>query len=78
MNWDQIEGKWKRVTGLARERWGKLTNNECEIVAGKKDQLAGRLQEQYGLLKAKAAERADNLALAQKGSDRKGHPATRL
>jgi uncharacterized protein YjbJ (UPF0337 family) len=77
MNWDQIEGKWKRITGVARERWGKLTNNDLEAAAGKKDQLAGRLQEQDGLVQARAAERADDRALAQKGSDRET-PATRV
>jgi uncharacterized protein YjbJ (UPF0337 family) len=41
MNWDQIEGKWNRFTGFARERWGKLTDNDWETIAGKKDQLAG-------------------------------------
>src|ERR1035438_5138836 len=30
MNWDQIEGKWKRFTGSARDRWGKLTENDWE------------------------------------------------
>lgn len=39
MNWDQIEGKWKQFTGSARERWGKLTDNDWETIAGKKDQL---------------------------------------
>ena len=28
MNWDQIEGQWKRFTGSARERWGRLTGND--------------------------------------------------
>jgi uncharacterized protein YjbJ (UPF0337 family) len=29
MNWDRIEGKWKQFTGFGRERWGKLTDNDC-------------------------------------------------
>jgi uncharacterized protein YjbJ (UPF0337 family) len=78
MNWDQIEGKWKRFTGSARARWGELTNNNWENVAGKKDQLAGRIQEQYGVVMAKAEERADDRALAQKKSGREKHAATRL
>jgi len=78
MNWDQIEGKWKRFRGSARERWGKVTSNNWETLAGKKDQLAGRIQEEYGVVKAKAEERADGRALAQKGSDRESQAATRL
>ena len=44
MNWDQVEGKWKQFAGSARERWGKLTDNDWETIAGKKDQLVGRIQ----------------------------------
>ena len=54
MNWDQIEGKWKQFTGSARERWGKLTDNDWETIAGKKDHLVGRIQERYGVAKAEA------------------------
>jgi uncharacterized protein YjbJ (UPF0337 family) len=78
MNWDEIEGKWKGFAGSARERWGKLTNNNWETLAGKKDQLAGQIQERDGVVKAKAEERADCRALANKGSDRESHSATRL
>jgi uncharacterized protein YjbJ (UPF0337 family) len=49
MHWDEIEGKWNRVTGSARERWGKLTDNDWETVAGRKDQLVRRIQERYGV-----------------------------
>ncbi|MGD0363817.1 MAG: CsbD family protein [Bryobacteraceae bacterium] len=76
MNWDQFAGKWKRFTGSARERWGKITNNNRQTFTGKKDQLAGRIQEQYGAIKAKADQRADDRALAQKGSE--SDAATRL
>ena len=37
MNWDQVEGKWKQFTGSARERWGKLTDDDWKTVGGKKD-----------------------------------------
>ncbi|MGO4879674.1 MAG: CsbD family protein [Bryobacteraceae bacterium] len=78
MNWDQVEGRWKRFTGSARERWGKLTDNNRERFAGKKDQLAGRIQEHYGVVRADAEKRADERALAQKGSARDRRGATRL
>ena len=59
MNWNQIEGEWKQFTGSARERWGKLTDHDWQTVAGKKDQLVGRIQERYGLAKAEAEKSAD-------------------
>ena len=54
MNWDQIQGKWKQFKGLARQRWGKLTDNDLEVIAGKKDLLLGKLQELYGIGKEEA------------------------
>lgn len=77
MNWDQVAGRWKRFTGSARERWGKLTDNDWETIAGKRHQLAGRIQEQCGLARADAEKQADELSLAQKGSDGGRQRATR-
>jgi uncharacterized protein YjbJ (UPF0337 family) len=54
MNWDRIEGNWKQVTGRAKEQWGKLTDDDLDIVAGRRDQLAGKIQERYGVAKDEA------------------------
>ena len=54
MNWDRIEGNWKQFKGKAKERWGRLTDDELDVIAGRRDQLLGRLQEQYGLGKDEA------------------------
>jgi uncharacterized protein YjbJ (UPF0337 family) len=59
MNWDQVEGKWKQSKGKFREQWGKLTDDDIEVIAGKRDQLVGRLQERYGLAKEDAEKEAD-------------------
>lgn len=56
MNWDTIEGNWKTTKGKVREQWGKLTDDDLDVIAGKRDQLVGRLQERYGHTKD-AAER---------------------
>ena len=49
MNWDRIEGNWKQVTGHVKEKWGKLTDDDLDVVAGRRDQLAGKIQERYGI-----------------------------
>lgn len=59
MNWDQLEGKWKQFTGSARERWGKLTDDDLDTIGGKKDKLIGRLQERYGIAREQADREAD-------------------
>ncbi|MCK6371277.1 MAG: CsbD family protein [Gammaproteobacteria bacterium] len=54
MNWARIHGNWKQVTGKARERWGKLTDDDLDVVAGRRDQLAGKIQERYGVARDEA------------------------
>jgi uncharacterized protein YjbJ (UPF0337 family) len=59
MNWDQIAGKWKQSKGQIRERWGKLTDDDIEVIAGRREQLVGLLQERYGLMKVVAEEQVN-------------------
>ena len=54
MNWDQIEGKWKQMKGVAKQKWAKLTDDDLELIAGNREQFAGRLQERYGIAKDEA------------------------
>lgn len=54
MNWDRIEGNWKQFKGSARERWGKLTDDELDVVAGQREQLLGKIQEKYGVARDEA------------------------
>jgi uncharacterized protein YjbJ (UPF0337 family) len=48
MNWDRIEGNWKELKGQVREKWGRLTNEEIDVIAGRREQLEGTLQRVYG------------------------------
>ena len=47
MQWDSIEGNWQQLRGKVREQWGKLTNDDIDVIAGKRDQLVGILQQRY-------------------------------
>jgi uncharacterized protein YjbJ (UPF0337 family) len=51
MNWDRIEGNWKQFKGNAVQQWGKLTGDQLEVIAGRRDLLLGRIQELYGISK---------------------------
>lgn len=64
MNWDRIEGNWKEFSGKAQEKWGKLTNDHMHVVAGKRDQLLGKVQEVYGLTKEEAGRQIDEFSSA--------------
>jgi uncharacterized protein YjbJ (UPF0337 family) len=59
MNWDQAEGKWKQVKGSLKEKWGKLTDDDVDRIAGRRDQLVGKLQERYGIAKEEAEKQSD-------------------
>lgn len=59
MNWDVIQGKWKQMTGSAKERWGKLTDDELDQIEGKRDQLVGKIQEKYGVARDEAEKQVD-------------------
>lgn len=54
MNEDRVAGNWKQFKGKIREQWGKLTDDDLDVVAGKRDQFIGRLQERQGLAKEEA------------------------
>ena len=49
MNWDRIEGNWKQFKGKVKAQWGKLTDDQIDVIAGKRESLAGKIQETYGV-----------------------------
>ncbi len=59
MNWDQVEGKWKQLAGSLKEKFGKLTDDDLKVVAGKKEHAIGKLQELYGHSRAEAETHLD-------------------
>jgi uncharacterized protein YjbJ (UPF0337 family) len=48
MNWDRIEGNWKQLKGTIKEKWNKITDDDFDVIAGKREKLAGKIQERYG------------------------------
>jgi uncharacterized protein YjbJ (UPF0337 family) len=78
MNWDQAEGKWMQLKGAVKAKWGKLTDNDLDLIAGKRDQLIGMIQERYGISKEHAEQQVNEWnppsaakAAAGAGSERK-------
>jgi len=59
MNSDQMKGKWKQMKGAVKERWGKLTDDDIDVIAGQRDQLIGRVQERYGIAREEAQKQVD-------------------
>jgi len=60
MNWDRLEGEWKQRRGKAVHHWGKMMNDELAAIAGKYEQLVGRLQERYGIASEESKRQVDD------------------
>ena len=60
INKDTVEGNWKQFKGKVKEAWGKLTDDDLDVINGKREQLAGRLQEVYGIKKEDVSKQIDD------------------
>lgn len=54
MNQDRIQGRWKQLKGKVKEQWGKLTDDDLDVIDGRRDQLLGRIQQRHGLAREEA------------------------
>jgi uncharacterized protein YjbJ (UPF0337 family) len=59
MNWDQLEGQWKQVSGQIKSKWAKLTDDDVKTLSAKKEDLIGKIQERYGIIKETAEHQVD-------------------
>jgi len=59
MNWDTAQGNWKQMTGKVKQQWGKLTDDTLIEIAGKRDQLVGKIQEAYGIERDEAERQVE-------------------
>jgi uncharacterized protein YjbJ (UPF0337 family) len=70
MNKDILEGKWMQLRGAVREKWGDLTDDDLEQVAGHRDKLAGLLQERYGWTRDEVDRQIDQFLMEQEATGR--------
>ena len=70
MNWVGAQGQWNHTKGKIKTKWGKLTDDDLDIIAGEKDQLIGKIQERYGLKKEEAQKQVEewNATLANENA----------
>jgi uncharacterized protein YjbJ (UPF0337 family) len=62
MNWDRIEGNWKQLAGRVRQQWGKFTDDDLAVIGGHREELAGRIQDLYGVTKDEAEHQIETFA----------------
>ena len=59
MNWEQIKGNWMQFRGVAKQRWADLTDDDLALIDGKREELAGRIVERYGVALEEAERQID-------------------
>jgi uncharacterized protein YjbJ (UPF0337 family) len=69
MNSDEMKGKWKQVKGSVKEQWGKLTDDDIDVIDGQHDQLVGKIQERYGIARDAAQKQVDEWNAHAKKAD---------
>jgi len=67
MNRDKAEGTWKELKGKIKEQWGKLTDDDMTVIEGNRDQLAGRLQQRYGIAREDAERQVEEFRTRYRG-----------
>jgi uncharacterized protein YjbJ (UPF0337 family) len=59
MNWDHMQADWEQLKGKLRAKWGKLTDDDLEMIRGKRDVLVGKLRERYAEKKERIEAEVD-------------------
>lgn len=60
MNWDQVQGNWRQLKGKVKANWGDLTDDDLDVIAGRREELLGKLQKAYGIGKSEAEQQLND------------------
>jgi uncharacterized protein YjbJ (UPF0337 family) len=66
VDWNRIEGNWKQLKGKLKEKWGDLTDDDLDKIAGRRDQFEGLIQQRYSMTKDQARQQIDEWYNAQR------------
>lgn len=57
---DRLSANWKKLKGEVQKKWGKLTDDDVTAIKGERNKLVGKLQDRYGMAKAKAEKEVED------------------
>lgn len=60
MDWKRIEGNWKRFSSKAKDKWGKLTDDDLAVINGRRDRLEGKIHQRYGFATDHVSKEVDD------------------
>jgi len=66
MDWNRVQGNWKQLKGKVKENWGKLTDDDRDVIACQRDQLEGKIQQRYGYSKDQVRRDVDDWYSSQR------------
>ncbi len=78
MNKDILSGKWTQMRGEVQKRWGKLTNDQLDVINGDRLKLVGKIEEAYGIARDEAEKQLSDFERTCSSScatDKKNHAA---
>ena len=55
-NQDILKGKWRQLKGDVKAKWGRLTDDDLDVIDGNREKLLGRSQESYGVARKEAED----------------------
>ena len=61
METERLEGNWEELKGKLQERWGRLTDDDMDIIDGQKKVLVGKLMEKYGMSEEAASKAIEHI-----------------
>lgn len=66
-SWDEIASRWTRFSREVKKKWGELTDDEVMQVNGRREILAAKIQEKYGIAVDEANKQIDVWAAKLRG-----------
>ncbi len=54
MAWEAVEGNWSRFRPRVQAKWGKLSEDDLDAIAGRREELSARIQQRYEIEKGTA------------------------
>ncbi|MGM0564308.1 MAG: CsbD family protein [Pseudomonadota bacterium] len=66
MNKNTIEGNWNEFKGKVKEKWGQLTDDQLDVIDGKRDRLKGEIQQAYGVSRENAEKQVEEFETLNK------------
>lgn len=61
MDKEKVEGNWEELKGRIQSRWGKITDDDLDVIQGDTKILVGKLMEKYGMSQEAAEKSVEHI-----------------